>query len=497
MLAVTLAGCIDINNRTDAESTSAELFALNTQAAHEYLEHFLCDMPDTLQADIAVMQHYKEDSTWLWASTPEQTKQAGEVIRYLSRQVADMGFAPDAFYLPQVEADIERLDSLRFDSLNTMDVVMARTELNLSRAYLKYCRGQRYGFMNPVYTFNHSDLRNGQAGNYRQLFDIDVEQPDSLFFSRALSQAVDGNALGFLRQCEPHDSLYARFKQALIIDSVEESRHRLMCNMERRRWRTDESTSPDGRRVFVNLPSQQLWAIGPDSVFSMRICFGAWKTKTPLLHSAISLLEINPEWIIPGSIVRDEVSRRAGDSAYFARNRYYIVNRSTAPHHVSASQLRSGGYRVAQHSGRGNSLGRLIFRFPNQHAVYLHDTSNRNAFNAEKRSISHGCVRVERPFDLAVFLLPEADEWMLDRIRLSIDMNPVSQRGQQYLKDMKAEGKASSIRLIQSATISPRVPVQLSYYTVYPNPETGILETWPDRYEYDKTILKWLTPFLR
>lgn len=149
---------------------------------------------------------------------------------------------------------------------------------------------------------------------------------------------------------------------------------------------------------------------------------------------------------------------------------------------------------MAQRSGRGNSLGRLIFRFPNQFDVYLHDTNSRGTFNAERRTVSHGCVRIQKPFELACFLLPDADEWLLDRIRLSIDMKPESERGINYLKE-HAEDK-TPIRLISSTSVSPNVPVQIDYYTLYPNPETGEWQTWPDRYEYDKQILRRLKPFI-
>lgn len=444
--------------------------------------------------------YYRHGGDWVWAETPEMVAQGDSVVRYLRRQVRAIGFNPDAFFLTEIEADIERLDSLRFDSLNTQDVVMARTELNLTRAYLRYARGQRYGFMNPTYVLNRLDLRDGRPGDYRQTFDIDIDHPDSLFGHRSLSRVADGKAVGYLEGIEPRDSIYDRFVEALRHDSTPEGRRRLICNIERRRWRTHEEHAADGRYIFVNIPAQQLWAVRPDSVFSMRICCGAWSTKTPLMHSAVSRIEINPEWVIPGSIVRNDISRRAGDSAYFARNRYFITSRQTGdtldPRSVTQAQLLSGQYRVAQRSGRGNSLGRIIFRFPNQHAVYLHDTNNRGAFNADRRTISHGCVRVQRPFDLAMFLLPDADEWLLDRMRLSMDLPPESDKGKQYLKQRAEEEDTSPIRLIQTTGVSPRVPVYLSYYTVYPNPETGHLDVWPDRYEYDKQIVKSLHPYL-
>jgi len=164
---------------------------------------------------------------------------------------------------------------------------------------------------------------------------------------------------------------------------------------------------------------------------------------------------------------------------------------------VSAAQLNSGHYRVSQQGGAGNSLGRIIFRFPNHYSVYLHDTNNRSAFKADKRTISHGCVRVERPFDLVKFVLPEADEWELDRMRMSIDMKPESQRGKDFMKKRQQDSIVKPVRLVNSAPVKPNVPVYLQYYTVYPNPETGVIETWPDRYEYDKPLEKALSPYLK
>lgn len=499
-LPFAFAACFGGGTQEDVEPDSTQLFALNAPSAHECLEQILFSAKDSLQADHMASDYYRSGGEWLWAEKPQMVAQGDSVVHYLRRHVEPMGFAPEAFFLNELEADIERLDSLRFDSLNTQDLVMARTELNLTRAYLRYARGQRYGFMNPNYVLNHLDLRDGQPGNYRQTFDLSVEQPGTLFAKRSLSRVADGMAVSYLEGIEPRDTIYDRFLEALRHDSTPEGRRRLICNIERRRWRTHEERNADDRYIFVNLPAQQLWAVSPDSVFSMRICCGAWSTKTPILQSAVSRIEINPEWIIPGSIVRNDISRRAGDSAYFARNRYFITNRQTGdtidPRHITQAQLLSGQYRVAQHSGRGNSLGRIIFRFPNQHAVYLHDTNNRGAFEADRRTISHGCIRVQRPFDLALFLLPDADEWLLDRMRLSIDLPPESDQGKEYLKKRTEEGDTSPIRLIQSTSVTPRVPVYISYYTVYPNPETGHLDVWKDRYEYDKQILKSLHPYL-
>ena len=145
---------------------------------------------------------------------------------------------------------------------------------------------------------------------------------------------------------------------------------------------------------------------------------------------------------------------------------------------------------MGQHGGAGNSLGRIVFRFPNNFSVYLHDTNNRSAFQRERRTLSHGCIRVEKPFDLAMFIMPDMSEWDADRLRISMDMRPQTERGRAALKKMKDEGVKQPYRLMNYRDVSPRVPVYIIYHTAYPNPETGSVELWPDIYGYDKVIAK-------
>ncbi|MBQ6917083.1 MAG: L,D-transpeptidase family protein, partial [Prevotella sp.] len=252
------------------------------------------------------------------------------------------------------------------------------------------------------------------------------------------------------------------------------------------------------RQILVNIPAQQLWAIGTDSVLDMRICCGAVPTKTPLLHSAISYMQVNPEWVIPQNIVKTEVVHHAGDSAYFARNRYSIIDKESSDtlnvSSVSADALLSGKLRVSQKGGVGNSLGRIVFRFPNDFSIYLHDTNNRSAFQRDRRTLSHGCVRVQKPFELASFLLSDVDEWTLESLRISMDIPPVTDRGREWLQ--KHADAPHPYRLISYHAVKPNVPLYILYYTTFPNPKTGAIDYWPDLYGFDKVIskeLKWIS----
>lgn len=498
-LLLTISACNHFSSVSEvelADQQRSQILVDSAQNARSYLEQFTSSLRDSLKADSMVDRYYQNGGTWVWVHEDTTFMQnADELANFLDQNAHEMGFSPNAFFTDEIRSHTEHFRKLDFDSTNTNPTqTMAQLELLLSKAYLRYALGQRYGFMNPHDVLNRRDVRKG--GGYRIVYDIPLEQSDEEFFNQALQHASDEQPTTWLQSIESPHPVYQQLKQLLANDSTADGRKRIICNMERLRWRHEQHIGNDDRYVFVNIPSQQLWAISPDSAFSMRICCGAWRTKTPLLTSQIRLIQLNPEWNIPGSILRDEVSPHAGDSTYFARNRYFIIQRSTGDtiqaKDVTKAQLRSGGYRVAQHSGPRNSLGRIIFRFNNQFDVYLHDTNNRNAFNNEKRTISHGCVRVQRPFDIVKFLLPEADEWQLDKIRMNIDMKPESDRGKKFKRE---NSSISSIKM-NSTGVNPNVPLLIDYYTLYPNPETGEFETWPDRYEYDILIDKALKPFL-
>ena len=435
-------------------------------------------------ADEQCRNHYAEggdDAQWYWMSSPTDIPMAVALDSLLRSEAQLMGFATTTFLDNGMDSLLTAMHQP--DSVDNAPQVMASLEHGLTKAYLRYVVGQRFGFTNPKKLFG--------ANNY----DIDIDQPDSAFIHYALSQLTDKDTmLAFLDSIQPQGDAYRRLKEQLASDSSDEARQRTLCNMERLRWRDKQHPEQAPRHIFVNIAAQQVWAIGPDSVINMRICCGKPSTKSPLLTSAINRVEVNPEWGIPQSIIRGEVSAHAGDSAYFARRNYYVVGaggQRVNPANLSRAEMASGRYAVRQRSGAGNSLGRIIFRFPNRFSVYLHDTSSPGAFSRDNRTISHGCIRLQRPIDIAAFVLHDADAWTMDKIRLSMDLQPQTEQGRDYRRT-----HTGAIRLINNTPVEPAVPVNINYFTFYPNPQTGQLETWGDPYGYDKILQKALKPFI-
>ena len=500
MSLMLLASCVNGNGEYDeADSSAFGIFvhALDTTEQGKYLMHFLDADTSKWEADKKVREYYRAVVTQLqtqrvfeplWYNKAGVTDQADVLLEHLKRDVPQQGLDPKAFFLPEIASDLEIVHQLSFDSVGqNINEVLPRLEYHLTKAYVRYTVGQRYGFVRPDQVFNHMDFKSDGTG-YARLFDYEVKPPN---YEEPFQKLKSPDRMAYLQTSVPTNNLYKTFMAQLEQTTDTAKRETLIANLERCRW---QMVRPEGitHQVVVNIPAQQLWAICPDSVLTMKICCGAIPTKTPLLNSEIAYMQVNPEWIIPSSIVKGEVSAHGGDSAYFARNRYYIVDREKGdtldPKKVSRSQLMEGGLRVGQRGGAGNSLGRIVFRFANNFGVYLHDTNNRGAFNRERRTLSHGCVRVQKPFELACFLLQGADEWTIDKIRIAMDMKPETDRGLEYLEEH--EEYPRPLKVITYRDVTPRVPVYIIYYTAYPDPETGEVRFYPDLYSYDKVIRK-------
>ncbi len=461
---------------------------------------------DSMSPDSRTALYYREGGQMLWFSKQGITAMADTLLAQLSH-VSEIGFSPAGFKVKEIEQSIQRFKSLDFDKQHTVNDVIADLEYHLTQAYLTYVAGQRYGFVNPKTAINRIESKPDSLGNVKvqfvNLFDIPIVRPTTAFYQKALCKITNDSVGEMMREVEPQSPLYRHMLNQLSDTLSAEKRMRIMVNMERCRWQEKNPMPSSGKRVVVNIPAFMLYAFGPDSTMAMKIGCGKTSTKTPLLSSYIEYFQVNPEWNIPQSIINNDVLHHAGDSSYFARHRYYIADRSTgkkvAIGSVSRAMLASGKYRVSQDGGRGNSLGRIVFRFKNNFSVYLHDTSTPGFFQNSWRGVSHGCVRVQRPFDLAHFLLGDVDDWTLDKLRISMDIAPVTEQGREYLRSHTPEenenGRKLPRKLISYMPVKPHVPLYIIYYTIYPD-EKGVIQTFPDVYGYDKSVWNYLKKFI-
>jgi len=475
----------------------ADSLDLNSHKIRDYI-YSICETDkDSTEMDFRTRSYYLNRGKLLWIDRQGVDARADSLLAVLNK-VGEIGFTRRSFYTRQIKSDLDIVRNLDFrDNMNNINLVMARLEYYLTKAYFRYARGQNYGFVNPDYIFNRQDPLNldtlGNPISYRRLFDVGMKHSSKKFYETAMRKVAHDSICEFLNEIQPRDSLYQRFVSMLKNNNLSrEERWRILCNMERRRWRVKQH--PEGKYVLVNIPSFKLRAVDHDHIIEMNIGCGKNDTKTPLLTSSIMRMDLNPKWNVPMSIIKNEIARNhAGDVRYFERNKMYIIYKKTRerlnPAKVTASMLMSGDLRVIQEGGEGNSLGRIIFRFPNNFSVFLHDTSNRDFFENSNRGVSHGCVRVERPLDLAVFLLENKDSLLVDKLRLSMDVPPHTDEGFHILN-------SGNKRQIGSLNVKPNVPVFITYYTMYPD-QNGNIINYPDVYGYDKILVSSIKPFLK
>ncbi len=207
----------------------------------------------------------------------------------------------------------------------------------------------------------------------------------------------------------------------------------LIINIERLRWMPRDYEQDE--RLEANIAESVLRLMANNrSVTTMPIIVGRKSaTQTPVFHGDIKYLIFRPYWNIPSSIAQKELIPQALiDPGYMAKNNYEIVaGYGDAPNQVLPStienlrKVEAGSLRMRQGTGPGNALGLVKFIFPNDNAVYLHDTPDHSLFKATDRDFSHGCVRVSRPDELAEILLRRNGGWDLPTVRAS--MNDASQ----------------------------------------------------------------------
>ena len=483
-------GCID--------EMAVRQFALSETKIRGYINDLMYADGAMQVADTRIKDYYKENGPFLWISRFGLSHNADSVLKYVAR-VSDLGFSPSKFKLDEIERDKRLADSLDFEAEN-INKVFARLEYNLTKAYLQYVVGQRFGYVNPRKLLNRLDVRDSDSVRvtYQELFDLPIKKVTFAFVQQAFNKIRHDSVGVFLRESEPKDGFYNSLLTELHrTEERSAARMRILCNMERCRWAVNDRMENHKKYVLLNIPSQELEAIDGDERLSMRVVCGSKKTKTPLLQSYIQRIDINPQWIIPRSIIDKSVSRHAGNAYYFESNNYFIRERKTGktvnPALVTSQMLKSNEYLVIQKGGKGNALGRIIFRFNNKFSVFLHDTSNPSLFASVDRLASHGCVRVQKPFELATFLLSDKDEDLISKIQYSIGIE-----GDGGVNDENSGGEESKIdksRIVRSIVLKPHIPLYITYFTLMPS-ASGQLVAYPDIYGYDGVIANALNKYI-
>jgi murein L,D-transpeptidase YcbB/YkuD len=182
--------------------------------------------------------------------------------------------------------------------------------------------------------------------------------------------------------------------------------NKILLNLDRIKRLPDQA---ENRYIMVNIPEFRLYyrENGRDAL-TMRVVVGDKTHHTPIFSNKISFIVLNPYWLIPDSIVKKEMIPNILKNPNYLEQRGYEVRRSYRLSRPAintskidwARVLRTGQtkrYKFMQPPGPKNALGKIKFKFPNQFAVYLHDTPAKKYFKKAVRAYSHGCIRIAQP----------------------------------------------------------------------------------------------------
>ncbi len=230
------------------------------------------------------------------------------------------------------------------------------------------------------------------------------------------------------------DGIVGRKTRTALNVSVQDRIRQLRNYLQNRRSPQDLGD----RYILVNIPDYTLRLIEQDQeVWSTRVVVGKRKRRTPMLRATMDHLVFNPYWNVPSRIAAQELLPRVvQDPQYLSKHQMEIVAPSGPvldPSGIDWTLVNAHDfpYRIRQRPGAKNALGRVKFMFPNAYSVYLHDTPSRALFARAERAFSHGCVRVEKPLELAAYLLREEERepWTPEH------METIIRRGKQtYVK---------------------------------------------------------------
>jgi murein L,D-transpeptidase YcbB/YkuD len=220
--------------------------------------------------------------------------------------------------------------------------------------------------------------------------------------------------------------------------------------MERCRWLPNEDKED---YLVVNIPAFNLSVMHGDSlVFSCEAIVGKEINKTVIFKGQLKYVVFNPYWNVPDGILKKEILPQLNrDKNYLTKNNMEWYR----------GQLR-------QRPGSDNPLGEIKFVFPNPFDIYLHDTPSKSLFGEEKRAFSHGCIRISAPFELALYLLRNKQDWETEKISAVIEGN--------------------TERYVQ---LDSSVPIYIVYFTAFVDFQ-GNLNFRNDIYGRDQPLLKML-----
>ncbi len=320
-------------------------------------------------------------------------------------------------------------------------------EISLSCASIRYARDARGARLNPR--------------KISRLITAEPTIPQTQDILIALSTASDTGKI--LEEFNPQHAGYKGLKSKLAEQNDPKKQAEIIANMERWRWLPRDLGAS---HFFVNIPEYQLRMVRNGvEMHQTRVIVGKTETPSPVFSGDMDHIIVNPYWNIPPSIALKEMLPKLQSDPYaLQRKGFEIVKRGRVVDPATIDW--SAGVKnitIRQPPGEHNALGFIKFMFPNDHAVYLHDTPSRGLFSNSERAFSHGCIRVQDPFKLAEMVL---------KLEHGIS---------QHRLEAMAGGSERYFNL------QTKLPVHLVYFTSFVD-GYGQLQSQPDIYGFNKRV---------
>jgi murein L,D-transpeptidase YcbB/YkuD len=210
--------------------------------------------------------------------------------------------------------------------------------------------------------------------------------------------------------------------------SIQDKIDALYVNAERMRWLPD---SLNKRHIMVNIADFTLDFISNrDTLISMRTVVGRDFRQTPVFNARMTYLVFSPTWTVPPTIMKNDVIPAVAKNINYLKSHHMKIidanGNEISPASIDWQRAKTRGtipYRIRQEPGSHNALGRVKFMFPNKYNVYLHDTPSKELFDRDSRTFSSGCIRVDKPFELARLLLGDSIKWSAEEIKTAMYAN--------------------------------------------------------------------------
>ena len=250
--------------------------------------------------------------------------------------------------------------------------------------------------------------------------------------------------------------------------TVEARIKQILINLERLRW---VPTTMENDYLIVNIPEYKLHVIENNKLlWETNVVVGKEAKRTSIFKGNIARIILNPYWNIPNSIINEEILPKLKQNKnYLKSNNMEVLSGNEV---VDATKIDWSKYDknipflIRQKPGLDNALGKMKFLFPNNFNIYLHDTPAKELFNHGRRDFSHGCIRVENPKKLALYLLQKNTSWNIEKI-------------DEVLETTQETGIA----------IKPKMPVYIVYFTAWVD-SNNQLNFRNDIYNLDKQLGK-------